>query len=122
MLTQLGVGGILVLLVLDRVFSFLKDKAGDDKDTAGGQTCDFWQQANKRTTSETLDASVIPILRAQTVILERLEARTGQNYEIHLKHSFMLEAQEKALDKMRGSLHLINEALQVLTGRHVDNT
>ena len=110
-LTQLGIGGILALLVLDRVFAFLKGRGSEG---AGALSPDYWQQTNKRLMGETIETLVLPILKTQTEILARLEARTGQNYDMHMKHGFLLDKIEESLERLRVTSHGSFQLLQQL--------
>lgn len=112
-LTSLGVGGILAILILDRVFAFLRIRGAEGQGlTAGDQSPDYWQQANKRIMLEIIEGSVLPLLKAQTDILSRLETRYGSSYEQHLKNSFSIEEINKGVEKLRMTLHTHGDLLQ----------
>ena len=42
-LSQLGIGGILVLLILREILPYLKSKNGTNNRLLGTQTVDFWE-------------------------------------------------------------------------------
>lgn len=120
-LTQVGIGGVLVLLILDRVFAFLKNKSsGDtsppkpDSNLAGNQSNEYWQKTTKSITAETIEAMVLPIQRAQTEILARLEVKSGQVYEMGLKQSYVLDDVNKSIEKLRVGQHAIGNSVQNL--------
>ena len=117
LLTQVGVGGILALLVLDRVFAFLKQRNRNGVTQAGDQPIEFWRDLNKKIMLESLESVVVPILRQQTEILARLESRNGTSFEMHVKHGYILEDIQKSLERLRITTHTNNEILQKLGGR-----
>ena len=111
LITQIGVGGVLALMIIDRVLTHLKGRNGS---SSGDQPVDYWRNTFKEIVIGSMDGSVTPILRAQTEILSRLEQRSGQNYEMHLKQMFMLEDLQKSIERLRASSHGANDLLQRL--------
>ena len=100
-LQQIGVAGILVILVLDRVFAFVtKQRLGRDGDHGG-----------------TSDVSSALILQSLAEILARLEQRTGQMYDMNLRQGFVIDDVQKSLERLRVSSHLTNDHLQKIVAK-----
>lgn len=119
LITQVGVGGILALLILDRVFAFLRHRRNGTVVTssAGEQSTEYWRQTNKDLMLIVVETTIAPILKAQTVILDRLETRSGTSYESQLKHAFMLEDIQKSVERLRLTSHANTDILQRLIDR-----
>ena len=118
-LQQVGVAGILIILVLDRVFAFLakqRSREGDRVD-AGAQTTDYWRKANREVAVDAIESSTGPILRSLADILSRLEARSGQMYDMALRQGYVIDDAQKSLDKLRVSSHVANEQLQKIVAK-----
>ena len=113
-ITQLGVGAIFAIMILDRVFAFIgKGKTrADNGDNAGAQTPDFWRRANKEITIEVMNAIVVPILNKQVDILARIEARSGATHDLSMKQGFLLDEVHKSVDKLRATSHTMTEHMQ----------
>src|SRR3990167_1495078 len=119
-LQQVGVAGILVILVLDRVFAFLaKQRLGREGDRvdAGAQTTDYWRKANREAAADAIESSTGPILRSLADILSRLEARSGQMYDMNLRQGFVIDDVQKSVEKLRASSHVANEHLQKIVAK-----
>lgn len=100
-LQQVGVAGILIILVLDRVFAFItKQRMGRDGDHA-----------------RTHDVSSALILQSLAEILARLEQRTGQMYDMNLRQGFVIDDVQKSVEKLRASSHVANEHLQKIVAK-----
>lgn len=87
-LTQVGVAGILVLLILDRVFTFLRtyrQRAGNGQ--AGDQTIEFWRTQHRDMLMLVLESSILPILAKQTDILNELKRLSIDMRETQLRDS-----------------------------------
>ena len=113
LVTQIGVAGILVMMILDRVFAFVsKARRNGAGAAAGEQSTDYWRAANKQVVEDALQAAVLPILRVQTDILARMETRGGQSHEAQLEHGFALREVRESLEKLRVSSHATNATLQ----------
>lgn len=119
MFVQLGVGGILIILVLDKVFGFLKEKGDplpkkNGSAIAGEQSTDYWRGEGKQIVKDALDSGVVNVLRQQVEILARLEARGSTTHEMALKTSFQIEDVNKNLEKLRETQHKISDGMQRL--------
>ena len=114
--TQVGVGGIFVLLLLREVLPFIKAMQGGVTSSAkaGDQTTDYWRANFQEMVANELRDSVIPILRTQTAILERMDARDTQSYEQHLRMSIAVEELGKSLAALRTTTHQVAGGMQAL--------
>ena len=77
-ITQIGVGGIFAVLVLQMVFKFLAQKRNGGKETAGDKTVEFWQAQQRASTKEVLRDELAPFLASQTEILREIRESTAQ--------------------------------------------
>lgn len=76
------VQGILAVLILREVFSFLKDRRQERADKmAGDHTAEFWIASNKDIVMQALQVSVLPILAQQTRILDDLKELASSHTE-----------------------------------------
>lgn len=112
-LQQVALGGVVALLVLREVFSFLKNRRSNSEQSVES---DQRRHIHKDIILEALDTAALPILRAQTEILARMESRSSAHYELAQRHGFILEQVDKSLDRLRTSNHDIRETLQTLVG------
>ena len=115
LLLNLGVGGVLVLLILDRVFAFLKQRKNGPNHRAGGQTTEFWRATNKGLIDEGITTLVLPVLKQQTEILKEFQALSARQFELILKQGFVLDAVKVDLEHLRASNHTIVQAVQRLS-------
>jgi hypothetical protein len=67
---QIGAGGLLALLVLREVFTFLSARGRNG--TAGDRPVEFWRGELRQGVSECLEASLRPVLEQQTVLLREI--------------------------------------------------
>ena len=75
-ITQLGVGGILVLLVLREVFKFLSDrkiKNGHNELRAGDRSVEFWQSEQKKNVKNGITEILAPFLAVQIDLLREIK-------------------------------------------------
>lgn len=77
-LTQVGVGGLLALLVLREVFQFLKTRRHASHDngaaikTAGDFPPEYWQNEQRKAIADVVITVVVPLLTGQATILNEL--------------------------------------------------
>ena len=72
-MTEIGVGGILALLIIREVLTFLKTrKMSSRPNTAGDLSPDYWQGEQRKAMTEVILTIVVPILTNQTTILAEL--------------------------------------------------
>lgn len=79
-LTDLGVGAAVVLLILDRVFSFIKsqrnghsDKKREDEDTAGAKNVEFWQREYDKFAEKIISEITVHTSKIEDRIMKRLD-------------------------------------------------
>lgn len=73
-ITQIGIGGIFAVLILQLVFNYLKSRNGNLRDNpAGSKSVEFWQIEQRRAIKESLDIFLI----SQIKVLERIEHSVG---------------------------------------------
>ena len=119
-LLQVGVAGILVLMILDRVFAFVAKQRMSREGAygdAGAQSTDYWRKANKEVAQEAIEASTAPILRQLAEILGRLEMRSGQTYDMNLRQGYVIDDVQKSLERLRVSSHVANDHLQKIVAK-----
>ena len=117
---DLGVAAILVIMVLDRVFAFVtKLRLGreGDRSEAGAQSTDYWRKANREAAADAIESSTGPVLRQLADILGRLEARSGQMYDMNLRQGFVIDDVQKSVDRLRVSSHVANDQLQKIVAK-----
>ena len=81
-LTQLGVGGMFVVMVLDRVFTFLKARNGRTERSAGERSVEFWQQQQTLIITTVMRDSVTPILAAQQALMAKIVDTQAEGLQI----------------------------------------
>ena len=85
-LMQIGVGGMFALMVLDRVFTFLKTRSnGRMERSAGERSVEFWQQQQTAIITTVMRDSVTPILAAQQALMAKIVETQAEGLQI-LKH------------------------------------
>lgn len=84
-MNQIGVPGIVAILLLREVFGFLKSRQNGKNGPAGEKSIEYWQQQFQGIMSEALKASVIPILASQTAILSELRIQQQRLVELLLE-------------------------------------
>ena len=111
-LTQLSVGGIVALLIVREVLSFLRQRNKRENGSgAGEQTIEFWRAQNREMFSGVLAASVIPILEAQTVILGELKINDARSSENQMRIQFAMDSNKESVERLRTSNHAIVEQM-----------
>ena len=81
-LTQIGVGGILALLIIREVLKFLTDrKTKPDNGSAGTKSVEFWQHQQRLAVRDVLTDLISPFLSAQTEILRRINESSDKTRE-----------------------------------------
>jgi hypothetical protein len=72
----IGIAGVAIVTVRE-VFRYLQSKkqngSAGQHASAGSKSVDFWDEKLARIVAACMDASVLPILRTQTAILDRME-------------------------------------------------
>jgi len=118
-LQQVGVAGILVILVLDRVFAFIKtQRIGREPATdAGSQSTDYWRKATRESAQDAIDASTTPILRQLADILGRLESRSAGMYDMSVRQGYVIDDVTKSIERLRVSSHIANDHLQKIVAK-----
>mgnify|MGYP001560735686 CR=1 FL=1 len=92
-LTHLVGGGILAILVLDRVTNLVRVVLGKKNGAAAGiQSVEFWQQNMRTGIRDTLNDAIAPVLRQQAEILIELKDITAKNYEMLLRAQIRTES------------------------------
>jgi hypothetical protein len=70
-ITQLGIGGVLALLIIREVLGFLKAKKnGVGGNHSGEKSVEFWRGQIRQTMSDVVAAELLPAIQEQTHILE----------------------------------------------------
>ena len=83
-LLQVGVGGILAILIIREVLNFLRARP-DASDRAGDASPEYWQAEARKAMTEVMVTIIVPILATQTTILTELQknaAITNQNMAV----------------------------------------
>ena len=81
-LTQIGVGGILALLIIREVLRFLAGrKPKPDNGSAGTKSVEFWQAQQRTAVREVLGDLIAPFLATQTDILRRIQESADKTQE-----------------------------------------
>ena len=75
--TQVGIGGLLAILIIREVFAFLKNRKSNG--ASGEQSKEFWQSEIRKITTEVIVTVVVPILSSQVLILVEMKKNQEQN-------------------------------------------
>lgn len=90
LITQIGVGGVLVVIILREVFKFLSERSEKVKydssavirnGAAGAKSVEFWQQQQRTAVREVLTELIPPFLIAQTDILRAIRESSDKTRE-----------------------------------------
>ena len=79
-MTQLGIGGIVALLIIREVLRFLRSRNGSSSSPAGSsgsQSIEFWQAEIRKAVSEALN----PFLSAQSELLRGIQITESKIHE-----------------------------------------
>lgn len=90
-LMQLGVGGIVALLVIREVLGFLnkrKENGQKKERVAGEMSPEFWQADYRKAVTEVVASIVVPILASQTSILSEMQR---SNQDVSQKIAIILD-------------------------------
>lgn len=119
LVTQVGVAAIVAVMILDRVFAFLKTRKNGGS-TAGEQSTDYWRESHARTMTTAMDQMVVPLLRQQLELLKEMQIANSRHHDEQIKHTYMLEEIRNNLRVLDSSsqqtVHLVQ---QVLAGRMI---
>lgn len=118
-LAQYGVAGILVLMLLDKVFGFLKSRKDDEPRmlTVGDYSVDAWKASSQDLIVTAFNSVVVPLLRQQLEILKESQLSNSRQHELLLEHGFILNQLKLDMEKLRTSSHNTAQAIQAVLGR-----
>ena len=102
---QVGIGGTLALLVLKEVFGYVKSvklngngNGNGRSTTSGDKPPEFWQMEFRRANTESLNATIVPILNNQTDILKEMAKSQHEMVTTNEHIAVMLDARRHPRD------------------------
>lgn len=92
---QIGVGGVLALLIIREVLRFLKQRQpASGAVSAGAQSPEYWQAEQRKAITDVVVSIVVPILSNQNAILNELRvSQTEMNKNMAIMLDRLIQGQ-----------------------------
>ena len=108
---SVGVGGILALMILDKVLPYLtkRESNGQRHVVLGSEQC---RTISREVVNECLALQVVPIMGRLADVLSRIEVLITADREATIKSTLVTDAITVSLDRLRASNHDLVNAVQ----------